>query len=221
MISTILRLPDVQWFRSLHYGGNHVCLWWAILPDGGLHIPRELVKGKCLIADLAKEIRTITRDLGLTEQQDAHNHRQCFIRYTVADDKAMTGKSPKGADGETRADTFRNNGIVIRESTHDEAQGWTRVAELLGTRPDGRPMLTIAPECVQLIRALTNAVSDPNDEELLLESANDQPLRALRIGAMSRPSPKPLDPLPLKTHAIGHLVNELRSGSSGNSLEWK
>ena len=216
-----LQSPDVHWFRSLHYGGNHACLWWAILPDGGLHIPVELVKSKCLISDLALEMRKQTRALGLTERQDAHDNRQPFIRYTVADATAMHGKSSKGDDGETRADTFRHNGIVIRESSHDEAQGWTRVAELLGVRPDGRPWLTIAPSCVQLIRALTNAVSDPNDEEMLLESANDQPLRALRIGAMSRPAPKPYAPSPLPKHAVGHLLEELRSGSSTNSLEWK
>ena len=167
-------------------------------------------------------MRQQTRALGLRNREaDDLESRAPFIRYTVALEEAMRGKTKDGDDGETRADTFRHNGIVIRESSHDEAQGWTRVAELLGVRPDGRPWLTIAPSCVQLIRALTNAVSDPNDEEMLLESANDQPLRALRIGAMSRPAPKPYAPSPLPKHAVGHLLEELRSGSSTNSLEWK
>lgn len=220
-MNTALYSPDVQWFRSLHYGGTHVCLWWAILPDGGLHIPVELVKGKCLISELAKDIRVQTRQLGLMERADHDNPRQPFIRYTVALEEAMRGKTRDGDEGETRGDTFRHNGIIIRESSHDEAQGWTRVGELLGTQPDGRPLLTIAPSCVQLIRALTNAVSDPNDEEMLLESANDQPLRALRIGAMSRPAPKPYARPPLKPNAVGRLLDELRVGTSTNTLEWK
>lgn len=221
MNSHTLRSPDVQWFRSLHYGGSHVCLWWAILPDGTLHIPRELVKGKCLISELSLAIRQITRSMGIAERPDAHNDRQSFIRYTVALSEQMIGKTKDDDDGETRADTFRNNGIVIREQSHDEAQGWTRVAELLGARPDGRPLLSIDPSCVQLVRALTNAVSDPNDEEVLLESANDQPLRALRVGAMSRPAPKPFQRPPLPKNAVGHLVEEIRSGLTRNTLEWK
>ena len=215
------RDEHTRWFRSLHYGGTHVCLWWAILPDGGLYIPCELVRGKGLISDLAKDIRQETRRLGLAERQDADNAHQPYIRYTVADELAMIGKTNKDMEGETRADTFRANGIIIRESSHDEAQGWTRVSELLGTRPDGRPWLTISPSCVQLVRALTNAVSDPNDPEVLLESANDQPLRALRIGAMSRPAPKPSDKPKLPPNAVGHLLEEIRSGYVSNSLEWK
>ena len=218
----MIRSPHVQWFRSLHYGGTHVCLWWAILPDGGLYIPLELVRGKGLIADLAKDIRQETRRLGLAERPDHDNPHQPYIRYTVADELAMVGKTGKDIEGETRADTFRANGIIIRESSHDEAQGWTRVSELLGTRPDGRPWLAISPKCVQLVRALTNAVSDPNDSEMLLESANDQPLRALRIGAMSRPAPKSSDKPVLPPNSAGKLLEEIRSGgTASNSLEWK
>ena len=220
-MNPLLRSPQTQWFRSLHYGNTRVCLWWAVLPDGGLYIPLELVKGKCLIADLAKEMRQETRRLGLTERQDADNANQPYIRYTVADAEAMIGKTNKDMEGETRADTFRANGIIIRESSHDEAQGWTRVSELLGTRPDGRPWLTISPKCVQLVRALTNAVSDPNDSEMLLESANDQPLRALRIGAMSRPAPQSSDRPVLPPNSAGKLLEEIRSGTTSNSLEWK
>ena len=216
------RDEHTRWFRSLHYGGTHVCLWWAILPDGGLYIPCELVRGKGLISDLAKDIRQETRRLGLSERPDHDNPHQPYIRYTVADEAAMIGKTNKDMEGETRADTFRANGIIIRESSHDEAQGWTRVSELLGTRPDGRPWLTISPKCVQLVRALTNAVSDPNDSEMLLESANDQPLRALRIGAMSRPAPKSSDRPVLPPNSAGKLLEEIRSGgTASNSLEWK
>ena len=211
--------PDVIWFRSLWYGGSHVCLWWAVLPSGTIHIASELVKGKCLISELSREIRQRTRLLGVCESEE--HESLPWIRYTAAWKPAMEGKSASGSDGETRLDTFRNNGIVIRESSHDEAQGWTRVSELLGALPDGRPMLTIDPKCVQLVRALTNAVSDPNDPELLMESANDQPLRALRIGAMSRPAPRPFAPPPIPVKAVGHDLEALRNTSEDTGpLEW-
>lgn len=206
----LLRSPDVAWFRSLHYGARHVCLWWAVLPDGALHIADELIKPKCLISELALAIKQRTRALGIDR-----------VQYTVALQEAMRGKQRKGDSGETRAETFRDNGVVVREIGFDEAQGWTRIGELLGPRLDGKPFLTISPKCKELVRALTNAVSDPKDDELVLASANDQPLRALLVGAMSRPSPKPFEKPPLPKNAVGHLLEEARRGNSGNTLEWK
>jgi len=223
MIGRALRAPDVRWFRSLWWANTRVCLWWAILPSGALHIERELVKDQCLISEFARDMRLCTKDLGIEETQDERYERLPFIAYTVALEAQMRGKASKGDDGETRGDTFRHNGILIRESSHDESQGWTRVAELLGTLPDGRPMLTIAPGCVQLVRALTNAVSDPNDPEVLLESAHDQPLRALRIGAMSRPAPRSFDRPELPKNAIGRLMEEIRNESepSSGGIAWR
>lgn len=206
-----LQSPDVQWFRSLWYGARHCCLIWAALPSGMLHVAGELVRDRCLIAELAREIRVKTRTCGVEEKADDRYPQVPYIRYTAAWREAMRGKSSQGKDGETRADTFRHNGIIVRETAHDEAQGWTRVSELLGTLPDGRPMLTINPKCEHLIRALTNAVSDPTNPELLLESDHDQPLRALRIGAMSRPAPRPFEAPPLPPNSAGKMLQELRN----------
>lgn len=202
--------PDLIWFRSLHYGGTHVCLWWAVFPNGTLHIASELVRSKGVISALCMAIRQETRRLKIPA-----------VCYTVADTVTMSGIQKPDMEGETRADTFRHNGITIRESTHDPIQGWTRIRELLGVRPDGRPWLTIDPHCTHLIRALTTAVSDPHDEELVQESATDQPLRALRIGAMSRPAPKPFQKPPLPKNAVGHLVQELRNSGQTSSLAWR
>ena len=205
----ILR-PDVTWFRSLHYGGTHVCLWWMVFPDTSVHVKSELLQTKGLIATLCRDMRLQTKALKIDR-----------VRYTVADKAAMVGKATADDEGETRADSFRHHGIPIRAITFDEGQGWTRVGELLGARPDGRPWLTIDPGCVALIRSLTNAVSDPSDPESVLASMSDQPLRALRIGAMSRPSPKPFEKPPLPKNAVGRLVEEIRHGPIRSRLAWR
>lgn len=203
-----MKKDERVWFRSLHYGGKHTCLWWVIQENGQLHVRAELVKPKCLISTLAQEIRRKTRELEIPS-----------IHYTVALRVQMIGTTTKEDDGETVADTFRSNGLVIRETSHDPIQGWTRIAELLGQRPDGRPWLTIDPSCEALQRALTNAVSDPTDTESILDPA--EPLRALRVGAMSRPAPRPLQPLPMPKNAVGHLLEEARGGGrSKNLLAW-
>jgi hypothetical protein len=181
-----------------------------VFPDTSMHVKAELVKPSGLIADLSREIRLKTTALRIDR-----------VAYTAALKAQMVGTQTSDDDGETRADTFRHNGIRIRQIAFDDLQGWTRVGELLGSRPDGRPWLTIDPSCVQLMRAITNAVSDPSDPENVLDSPTDHPLRALRVGAMSRPSPKPFEKPPLPKKAVGHLVNEIRNGPIRSRLTWK
>jgi len=181
-----------------------------VFPDTSVHVKSELLQTKGLIATLCRDMRLQTKALKIDR-----------VRYTVADKAAMVGKATADDEGETRADSFRHHGIPIRAITFDEGQGWTRVGELLGARPDGRPWLTIDPGCVALIRSLTNAVSDPSDPESVLASMSDQPLRALRIGAMSRPSPKPFEKPPLPKNAVGRLVEEIRHGPIRSRLAWR
>lgn len=203
---------DLSWFRSLHFGQNdpnaNIVLWWAVWPDRRLHIVAEQRRQNCTIAALARDMRTRTRELGIEA-----------IRYTVADEQSI-GKD-KG-EGESRAETFRANGIPVRVLKIDAAQGWTRVKELLGARPDGRPWLTIDPSCAHVIRALTTAIKDDTDPEQVATSPAMQPLNALRVGAMSRPAPNPFEAPPRPPNAIGHLVDEIRNGGRGGfGVKWR
>lgn len=202
--------PDTWWFRALHYSGPHVVLWIAVLPDGALHVRHELQRERGLISSLCADIRSETKRLNVT------------ARYTVAFKPQILGKTKKTDDGETRTDTFRKNGVPIREVTHDPIQGWTRICELLALRPNGSPYLSIDPRCAFLIRALTNAVSDPTNTEDVLPSAHEQALIALRVGVMSRPSPSPFVTPPLPKNAVGHLLNDCRNqGRSHGKLAWR
>ena len=202
---------NIVYFRSLHYGfadpNATICLHWAHLPDSRLHILSELRRQQMTIELLAKDIRTETRRLRIKE-----------IRYTVADEENIGKESD---DGETRAETFYKAGVTVWVIKPDPIQGWTRVRELLGIRPDGRPWLTIEPSCTFLIRALTTAMQDKTNPEDLMRFGNDQPLRALRVGAMSRPAPQWFSQPPLPPKAIGHLVNELRRGPTDSGLAWR
>lgn len=202
------------WFRSLHYGHTdpnaNAVLWWCVLPDGRVHIAREQWRQGKTIAVLATDMHKQTRDLRIEPPQ---------LRYTVADEKSIGAES---GDGEGRAATFRANGIPIRVLTIDPAQGWTRVRELFGQRPDGRPWLTIDPSCVRLVRAMSTAMGADADAEVLAPSKHTPLLNALRTGAMSRPAPAVTVVPPLPPKAIGHLVNEIRSGGAKkSSLAWR
>lgn len=207
-----MKPSDCSYFRSLHYGFADptatICLWWMVFPDNRVRIQKEMREQGKTIEQLATAMKAITRNLRIES-----------VRYTVADE--LNIGSDEG-DGETRAETFRKNGIPLRILKPDPVQGWTRVRELLGLRPDGQSWLTIDPSCEFLIRALTSAVQDKSDPEDVLAFGNDQPLKALRIGAMSRPAPKWSDKPPLPKNAIGRLVEDLRTGEvSGGLAIWK
>ncbi len=192
--------PSLTWFRALHYGfaepSATLCLWLAVLPDGRVHCRSELRQQYATIETLARQIRARTRQLQIDR-----------VQYTIADE-ANIGKEI--GDGETRADTFRKNGIPLQVIKPDPLQGWTRIQEMLGVRPDGRPWLTIDPACVHLIKALPNATKHKTDQDDISPFDHDQPLRALRVGLMSRPAPRWLTTPPLPPNAVGRLVDDLR-----------
>jgi len=202
---------DLIWcFRSLHYGyatpTATICLWWEVFATNTLHVRAELRVQNLTIESIVAEVNKRSLVLGLKE-----------IRYTVADELNV-GK--EDGDGETTPQTFAKNRMPLRVIKPDPIQGWTRVRELLGTRPDGSPWLTIHPSCVYLIKAMGHAMQDASDPADIMAFGNDQPLRALRVGAMSRPAPKVAEKPKLPLKAVGRLVDELRSGSTGNTLEW-
>lgn len=222
---------DLAYFRSLHYGFADptatICLWWAVWPDQRVRVLAEGRWQQSTIQAMATAIKKQTDAVRyrLLTPKEIQAGTALTIRYTVADEDNIGSED---GDGETRAETFRKNGIPMTILKPDPVQGWTRVRELLGLRPDGQPWLTIDPSCEFLIRAITSAVQDKTDPEDVLPFGNDQPLKALRIGAMSRPAPKWSERPPLPKHAIGRLVDDLRadvtsgdpSSSSGLAI-WK
>ena len=205
--------PEPWYFRSLHYGYSPpnatVVLWWRVAHDATLHIQHEWRAQQLTIADLAAAMRKETLDLGIEK-----------VRHTAAHDENI---GTEGKDGESRAETFAKHKVPLRILTIDPVQGWTRVRELLGTRPDGRPWLTIHPTCQHLIRAIGSAVQDPSDAETIQDFGNIHPLNALRIGAMSRPAPNPQQQPEMPKTAVGYLVNQLRAaaGATSQSLRWR
>ncbi|MGH7177796.1 MAG: hypothetical protein ACREJC_10480, partial [Tepidisphaeraceae bacterium] len=203
--------PDVQWFRSMDYGfmDPNVTYWWAILPDGGLHIKAEQRRQYMTISQLARDIKIQDRALGIQR-----------VRYHVADKYSM-GEQADDESPETRADVFRRHGIPVTTTNQSRETGWTRIREFLGLRPDGRPWLTIDPNCRYLLRSLAAAMSDKNRHEDIAPFKDDHPLDAIRIGAMTRTAPRGFVAPPLPKNAIGHLLREVQTGPTRSALAWR
>lgn len=196
-------------FRSLHYGyadpNATIVLWWSMFADTRLHVRGELRMQFETIENICEAVKKRTRELLIDP---------ATIGYTVADQENI---GDEDTDGESRAETFAKCGVPLRVIEPDPVQGWTRVRELLGVRPDGRPWLTIHPDCAYLIKALASATQHQHDPEDVREFGNIQPLFALRVGAMSRPAPKWLQKPPPPKNSVGHLVEELRRAATANA----
>ena len=203
----------VQWFRSMDYGfiDPTVTHWWAILPDGALHVKAEQRRQFCNISTLAKDIKAQTRELHIPR-----------VRYTVGDKFSMGERTNQEDEvGESRAETFRQFGIPIITTSQAREQGWTRLRELFGLRPDGRPWLTLDPSCRYTIRAITSAMADEVHHDDVAEFKDDHPLDSLRMGAMTRPAPGRFSIPPLPKNAVGRLLADVRRGPTTSALAWR
>lgn len=166
---------DCECFASCDWGFNApgCVLWWLVLPDNGLHIVREYKFQLMTAEDVARQIKKINGELGLTP------------RY-IAADPAMWQKTGAGK-GESHAETLIRHGLPMRKSDNDRFNGWMRVHELLRPMNEHRPWLTVDPSCKYLIRTMAEAVADKDKPEDVDTECDDHALDALRYGAMSRP----------------------------------
>lgn len=171
---------DCEWFASMDWGYNqpYCVLWWACLPDGHLHIARELKGQQTDPIDVAAEMKRITAGL----------IGKGRLRY-VAADPSMWNKT--GQDhGKALVETFRTAGLPMRRADNQRGKnGWQNCHDLLRTAPDGRPWLTVDPSCRYFLRTIPIQEQSPTDADDVDTHGDDHAADGFRYGANSRPSP--------------------------------
>ncbi len=189
----------VQWFTAMDWGSlSPGCvLWFAVLPDRRLYLRAELKFQGQDVAEVSSLIKKREKELGITGK----------VAYRVGD-PAMWIKDAKTKGhhliGESISDTFRLNGIPLRQADNDRTNGWARCLQLLRDAPDGEPWFTVHSSCRYFIRTIAAARSDKNDPEDVDTTGDDHALDAWRYGAMSRPSPL------ASSHASRTVVGSIR-----------
>jgi hypothetical protein len=172
------------WFMAMDWGSlSPGCvLWFAVLPDRRIHLASELKFQGDDVAEVSAKIKKREKELGITKS----------IGYRVGD-PAMWIKDAKTKGhhmvGESIADTFRLNGIMLRQADNDRLNGWARCLQLLRDAPDGEPWFTVSPDCRYFLRTVAAARSDKGNPEDVDTHCDDHALDAWRYGMMSRPSP--------------------------------
>jgi hypothetical protein len=174
-----IALPDgVRYFRSMDWGYNApgCVLWWAVLPDGHLHIVSDLKFQQDDVATVKAKIKARDRELGIK------------TGIPLFGDPAMQAKTgQKSIHGASIAEAL-SSGYVPADN--DRLNGWTRCHQILRDDAQGDPWLTVDPACRYLIRSIPAAKSDKHDLDDVDTTMDDHALDAWRYGAMSRPAPR-------------------------------
>lgn len=168
---------DLFWFGSLDWGFNApgVMLWWAVLPDGHLHVVRELKFQARPVESVAGDIQKVTRELGVK------------LKY-IAADPAIWQQTGHGR-GESVAETLQRYGLPVIKADNDRYNGWLRCHEVLRDAPDGAPWMTVSPDCRYLVRSVPSQQSAKSDPDDIDTGGDDHAVDAWRYGVMSRPLP--------------------------------
>ncbi|MDR3310207.1 MAG: phage terminase large subunit [Oscillospiraceae bacterium] len=137
-------------FRSFDYGLDMLaCLWFAVSPDGGVTVYRELMRPGLVVSEAAAAM------LALSDGED--------VAATVAPPDM---RSRQKDSGRSLAELFAESGIYLSYAPSDRAAGHIAVKEMLRLREDGTPRLRISSACEKLISDIAQiecAASDPND----------------------------------------------------------
>ncbi len=153
--------PGTEWFASMDWGYNqpYCVLWWACLPDGHLHIARELKGRQEDPPAVAKQMVEITRQLVGSGR----------LRYVAS--FRVAGLPMRKADNQRGKN------------------GWQNTHDLLRAAPDGRPWVTVDPSCRYLIRTWPIQEQSSSDADDVDTDGDDHGVDTVRYGANSRPSP--------------------------------
>ncbi|MEW6045001.1 MAG: phage terminase large subunit [Bacillota bacterium] len=164
-------------WRALDFGfTNPACvLWLALGPDETVYVYRELYVTGMRAAELAQRVVEMSRGESIT--------------LTLAD-PAIFAKT--GHEGESIAETMRQNGLPCQKADNDRLAGKQRVHDYLTVFEgwDGNPTsrLKIFSTCTNLIRTLPQLVYDKTRPEDVDTDGEDHAYDALRYALMNRPA---------------------------------
>lgn len=131
--------PEWRRYRTIDYGLDRLaCLWIAVSSTREVYVYRELCESNLMISEASERILA------------AEDERETIYATLAPPD--LWGRSQES--GRSRADIFRECGLVFTRSPNDRAAGWSYIKELLRPSPDGSPRMRIFSTCTELIRCL-------------------------------------------------------------------
>lgn len=178
-------------WRSIDWGYNDPCAvyWHAADTDGHYYTYRELYINQTKASDVAKKM------VGLSEGET--------IEYTVASPDMWAKRGNDALEGDSIADTFAENGVVLDKANNDRLNGWQRMHEMLADAVDDKPYWRVFENCENLIRTLPALIHDEKRVEDVSDRVEDHAPESCRYFLFSRPEPRKFDPI--EQNAMSHV----------------
>ncbi len=146
---------------------------FAILPDGGLHLWRELTWLNVSPEVAAHEIVKMQNEWGKK------------LSYVVCNAEMF----PKANEvGETVSESFRRAGVPLVKGTEDRVAAFSRLRSWLA-KTDPVVAFTVNPECRYWLRTLPTLISAKTDPDDVEATTDEYAAVATAIFTMSRPMP--------------------------------
>lgn len=161
-------------YRAVDYGftAPFCCLWFAADTDGHYYAFQELYQSGLRDTQQALMIQRFSKDMN--------------VEYTVGD-PSMGNKNSSGTSPQENYMAAAD--IALVPGDNHRIPGWMALRNLLAKHPkDGKPVLQIFENCVNLKRELEEGITDSRNPEDLNTDGSDHAVDAARYFAMSRPS---------------------------------
>jgi hypothetical protein len=112
-----LGIEMAEWFVSTDYGYDHpaVALWWAKLPDGQIHIDRELYERGLNTSAFIDQIRDVTNSMGIRPAYYVGDPR----RPEVADLMVQNGLPIYPRDARLMKERAGSHAALVELMSHD------------------------------------------------------------------------------------------------------
>jgi phage terminase large subunit-like protein len=178
-------------YTATDYGWNNptAWLWIAVYNDGSAHVFSEHYADHMEIKDHARIVLERERQWGL--------HSDRIIRVG---DPAM--KQANGQTAMSYLQVYSHYGVDIGVEgiTNDVTIGVERLQHFFHLRPNGKPLLTISPNCRNLLRELkklrwatyeSQKTQYQKNKQELIHKKDDHAFDALRYWSTMMPDPRP------------------------------
>lgn len=209
------------WGAALHWSmsARAWCGFFVSADDGSVHLRHEITWKGVAPEFAALDMRTT---MALVQQAPGG----VSWPFTAIAAHGSLWPSLKHAQGESIAETFQRAGLPLLRIDADPVHCWSRLRSWLiprvwpldGPHAPKRPVLTIHPDCRRFLETLPTLVGETHRPDLVAETPEAYPARAVSYFAMSRPWPIRPDEPEMLPDSIGAWVNELRA--KARQQEW-
>lgn len=176
--------PDVCQIEGAYDAGfgSRACFkWYAVFPDGKAVCYREYYPRQVTDDEQARDVLKMSKRLDGTPE---------YLHRIYADPSCWNRQS---GTGESTAEIFLKNGVVMLPADNDLANGWRRLHQWLNPGKTGVPYLRFTYACANTIRTYPACEQSDTNPEDISKKSEHHAQDVDRYFVMGRPQPQEVE----------------------------